>query len=679
MPEFVVSKFPGIAPRVRSAQPGIVTFAKTAVNADLYGETVRSYKGNSLEDTSHTGSEFAYYLGDYISGHSNYINWIMDDFDMLIYQDGSVLKKQVGGVEATLGIGRAVGFDVIEVPIQTPVENFNITETDDSANYLEYKNYTYVVTLSRFDTLGNELESYISGYKQVSPYTAPGVVEDALSLQNTNPAYFATLNYDPVTGQYTSGTDLRKHAISRPVISDSTVTQWNLYRSDDGDTPRLIGSGSAFGVGEGLDFITDITVSSARGRYIYTVNPKPEEEQYKFSYVITWERSVNGQVDESGPSDPLDIVVDTIGANISIPTNPPALAISWNIYRLSQDYDATSEYQLVAKIPVTTNTHYDTATNNDLQSVTLATHYTTDEGDIVVYEKPLSDFDGVFGPVNAMLFAWKKGELYFSEPGNPDAWPVFNHLPAGDTIVSVGRNGSEAVVLTTTGLQRVIGTDPEKLYLSASVTSEGGVSQRASLSYSGGFVYLSDSGLNVYAGGVVTSLTDKTIGEEFFRGINYDSTFMAFNDGVIYMFHDAGALIYDTRVFEFSTLDAIYTHAIHRGETGHLYVMNAGGEIQKLHGSNDDLSVVYTSGEVVLQEPENKRFRRVKVSGTGIWQAALILDGVEFSTKTLNLDSNLNRDKKVDTPHGTRSRAAQIRLTGEGEVTEVKWEIFEAL
>ena len=86
MAEFVIDSFPGLAPGIRKAAPGGVTFAKEAVNCDLRGGTVRPFKADSFEASGHNG-EIVYFDGQWISGDSNYLPWVLDDYPVLIYKD----------------------------------------------------------------------------------------------------------------------------------------------------------------------------------------------------------------------------------------------------------------------------------------------------------------------------------------------------------------------------------------------------------------------------------------------------------------------------------------------------------------------------------------------------------------------------------------------------------------
>ena len=58
MADININKFPGIAPRIRSAQPGSSTFADKAENVDLYGGTLRPLKEQSFVAAGHSQEIF---------------------------------------------------------------------------------------------------------------------------------------------------------------------------------------------------------------------------------------------------------------------------------------------------------------------------------------------------------------------------------------------------------------------------------------------------------------------------------------------------------------------------------------------------------------------------------------------------------------------------------------------
>lgn len=669
MAELVINKFRGIAPRIRSAEPGSITYAEQATNVDLYGETLRPLKGDEdvSGETGHTGSEI-FYSGQYPSGtwesgKENYLQGTFDDVDILFFKDSGVFKRKIGGVTTDLGLARPDQPTLTSEAIATPTAP-SIAETTASSNYLEYGTYVYYVTFSKFVSTG-EIESEPSAAADVSAYFAP------LEVGPDHPN--ATLASD---GKYydLTGKDLRYHVISRPSVP-AGATQWNLYRSDNGDDAKLISSGSASGIGEGYDVITDRKTSAARGRELETL--RPDGRQYRFNYIITWVRLVGAYEDESGPSNPKVLRVPTLGVKVERPLVPPANVTAWRIYRIDTEFDPTTTFQLVAEVPIATTSYIDAAPNADLGDE-ISSSFTTEDGTEVNFEPPEDDLEGMVGPHQGMLFAWKGSDLYYTEPGLPDAWPAFNKLTLNGRIVGAEVSGSELLVFLKNGVQRIVGNSPQKLLATRVITQEGAVARKAILTFDSGTVYLSESGLNLVSGSVVRSLTDSLLGEDFFTSINSSSTFLAYNDGRLYLFHDAGGLLLDTRVSEFVTLDKIYTAAYRLNETGNLYVLQADGIIKVLHGATDELTYVYKTGELVLDDPQRKRFRKFELSGTGTTLVELFADGNSIQSRVLDMDGT-RPEMRIFTPHGTRARAGQVKLTGEGEVTEIKAEVFEVV
>ena len=85
MSELVVSDFPGLSFAKRSAEPGGVTYANEAKNVDTKGGTVRPATADSFVEGGHS-LEITKQSGTYYSGGENYLQWIADEQDVLIYK-----------------------------------------------------------------------------------------------------------------------------------------------------------------------------------------------------------------------------------------------------------------------------------------------------------------------------------------------------------------------------------------------------------------------------------------------------------------------------------------------------------------------------------------------------------------------------------------------------------------
>ena len=650
MSDIVISKFPGIAPRYRSAEAGAITHATEAEYADLYGETLRPFKGNTFVEAGHSGPEIFFSgpeaTGVWESGQSNYVEVTQDGSEILIYKDSfdGKFKRKVDGVTSLLGIARPATPSIVEITVSEPTPVIPIQEVE-LAPFLAKAVYVYYITFSTFRN-GSEIEGPKSVAIPVSVYGGP----------------------EPD----------RHHVIERPTVIPPEAQTWNVYRSDDGDTAQLIKTGIVSGIGEGFDLITDQKASLDRGREIEFIRRADDEEDYRFSYVMTWVRETGDFIDESGPSDPTALRVQTPGIKVTRPLSVPSFVTKWRLYRISTDFDPTTDFQLVSEIDIVETFFEDAFVNADLGAL-ITTSFENEDGDTITYDKPEVDFVGIsLRPHYGMLFGWKDDRLYYSEPGKIDAWPHLNKLTTLGDIVGVEANGGELLVMTKSGVQRLVGTDPEKIFLATAITDDGATSRRGMVSYKGGTVYLSEGGINLISGANAESLSDSKLGEEFFRNINKETAFMAFNDGLLYLFHDAGMLIFDTRIGEFTVMPDIFLDPHRINRNGLLYVLDSIGNIKSLHDSGDNQTLRYTTGDIVLSSPEHKMFRKAEFTGSGVADIEIFIDGTLMVSQDIDMDAGL-LDRQVNIPHGERGRAARVRIETEGEIKEIRMEVFDTI
>jgi len=168
-----MKKFMGIAPRYDTfLQEG---YAVIAENCDLSSGKLKPLRDNSLVDELPISSDFVFYT-EWITGAKDYIDWPINEFDILFYLEGTKLKKKIWPDVAN------VGQVVPTKPVIADAGAGNITDT-----------VQYIVTWSRS----------VGGYVDES---GPSFPSDELQASG------------------------RQIQITRPTGYDSFVTHWNIYR-----------------------------------------------------------------------------------------------------------------------------------------------------------------------------------------------------------------------------------------------------------------------------------------------------------------------------------------------------------------------------------------------------------------------------------------------------------------
>jgi hypothetical protein len=265
-----------------------------------------------------------------------------------------------------------------------------------------------------------------------------------------------------------------------------------------------------------------------------------------YQYFVTTLRSVNGHLDESGPSAVSTAL--TIAANREIRITRPTITDSdvthWKIYRIS---DSSGEYQFVAQVLKATTTYDDNDTDDDL-SGSCPSWYTSAYGTSIIWDEfpfTTGDFQVSDGIYNGMLFAWKETTLNWCDPGFPDAWPENYSMNFPGKILYATPHFDTLIVLTTGGLFRVDGGDPESLqmnrvpgdflpvYLGSGTYCIPAKSEK-------GIVYLSHEGLILATGDSQVNLLEDIInstdtGElgQYFQPQGYDALYIV-NDVIFF-------------------------------------------------------------------------------------------------------------------------------------------------
>jgi len=384
-----------------------------------------------------------------------------------------------------------------------------------------------------------------------------------------------------------------------------------------------------------------------------------------YNYLYTVTRTINGHVDESGPSavsQEIVVVNEKIRVTIADATYP------WNLYRISL---ASGEYQFVATIAAATTTYDDNIPDAELGDAPT-TWYTSDSGNEIIFGPAPTGLDGLINePSAAMLFVWDGPTLRWSEPGYPDAWPAFYTMNFPGNIKRVIALAGVVAVLTDIGPFRVDGTDPESLQQSKVLGKEPCMSIAACPTPKG-VVYLSDSGIVLFNLVDTTVLTDGNFGEDWFKtNVVAAGAHLVENDNILRLFHTAGTLVVDARSDPaiWYTIDTIAYASAVRDDQGEVYIIDTTG-IEQLHAhASTDLTWSWQSGDILMDTFKEKEWGEIEVIGSGTVSATIYVDDVSKGTKALTFTTERGRTLKA--PEHTLGKALQFLLTGTGQVNEV--------
>lgn len=414
---------------------------------------------------------------------------------------------------------------------------------------------------------------------------------------------------------------------------------------------------------------------------VRVVAGKVAPEKKKFTYFTTFVRLAGASTDlgdfeeESGPSEQAILEWFSVGTMIKRPTGTLSefadrAITKWNIYRLEESSTGTADFQLVESVDIANADYSDYKGNFELGAAPSV--FALVNGVNFAYADIPKNITNISRVHNNMLFAWRENELYWTDVGTLHGFTGAFTWQLAHKIVTAVSHGNVLIVLTTHKLYRVLGADSTQIDVVESPSQDGMRidAPKAAVSTDAGVVFLSDSGLHVFDGSVSASLTDPRFGEEFFRGLNLVNSIIETNDGMIFLFYDTAALIFDTRSGQSVTL-SIKASAVYRdNESGILYVRTPKGVEGLFEKTNSKMSYDYHSGTATLVAPLLKRIRSMEFHGVGEVTVTPIYDGIAQRSQLAKMEG-MERDRRVYPPMTLGFNEFSFRVSGTGEVEEI--------
>ena len=137
-------------------------------------------------------------------------------------------------------------------------------------------------------------------------------------------------------------------------------------------------------------------------------------------------------------------------------------------------------------------------------------------------------------------------------------------------------------------------------------------------------------------------------------------------------------MVLDTRINQYTTRDDIFIDSHRDGGAGKLFVLD-GTDIKLIEGSNDDKIMDYKTGEIVLSDPDRKRFRETQFFAKldGPFNASFFIDGIEVLDDIPINNTSQQRSRRVRLPSNKRGRSLNIQMVGQTEITEIKIDVLK--
>ena len=401
-----------------------------------------------------------------------------------------------------------------------------------------------------------------------------------------------------------------------------------------------------------------------------TAEQAPSGWFYEMGYVVTFVREVDGYRDESAPSIMQTAQSNFLGFRVRRPSVIGEGVISWVIYRLSTGYRSTEAFQKVAEVSIGSDYFDDYATGNEL-SGSLPGMF-SDNGVTILRQPAPVEFDGISKKLYyGQVVGWKDDVIYVSEPNQPESYPSQYQLPCLDKIVSVETINGDLYAFTYSGIQRIVGSNPINASILPDYIGYRASGSRATISTEAGLYYVFRTGIGRIDGSGHSVISRYLLSDTYFKSINMDSVHLGFGNGVLYIFHDKGTLLYtEEQGIGFTEISNVYQGSFYDRRNGTV-VATRKQWAWRLHSGDESITFQYRMGGLVLNQPEDKRFSSIRFFGTGKFKVEVYLDGIAGKSRIIDLGGML-RDRTINFPHGQLAREASWMISGRGEITEIK-------
>lgn len=251
--------------------------------------------------------------------------------------------------------------------------------------------------------------------------------------------------------------------------------------------------------------------------------------------------------------------------------------------------------------------------------------------------------------------------LYFSQQGNPHAWPKLNFIGFDDIITGIVAEFQGILVFTNNNTWRVTGADdPATLIKTQLPGNQGCVLYNSIAQISNAPVWLSNDGICLWDGESIN-----VISRQIINTVRLQVNCAASANDCYYLFLKDGAILYDHRNGDiFSKLDFSCNYAWYDGKTDVLYLQNSSGI--SAWGQGEYGTYRYKTGYIGMPESEYSVYKEVIVTLSGTANVTFDVEG-----KTVfSVDLKRSGKHRLKLPYNTIGRYAQIKVVGTGELKE---------
>lgn len=211
------------------------------------------------------------------------------------------------------------------------------------------------------------------------------------------------------------------------------------------------------------------------------------------------------------------------------------------LYRKATGLSGESTFRFVDEFPVSEGSYRDIRTDADLIEQLPSEDWTPPPCE-------LQNLTPVPGVLNSGFFAGSVGKrIYFSEIGQPHAWPSFNFIDLPFNIVGLAGTFENSVVAVTTGHPYIItGSDPEAMQATKVSARQPGIA-KATITDCGvyGVLYVSHDGVVQVRAGSARVLSESWYDMKLWREFDLENFVGEWHDQTYFLFGPHDTLLWD--------------------------------------------------------------------------------------------------------------------------------------
>lgn len=384
------------------------------------------------------------------------------------------------------------------------------------------------------------------------------------------------------------------------------------------------------------------------------------------SYIYTHVTEFGVVAEESAPSPASIVTCNYTGDKIILSGFSSPTAGNYNykyrrIYRSVTGANSTN-YQLVAEIPIATSSYTDTLDGTALGATLTSLYFTP----------PPETLQGLVALPNGMLAGFTGNEIWFCEPYLPHAWPSIYTLTTDYPIVGLGVFGNSLFVGTTKHPYLVTGSNPSSMYQEKMPMLQPCVSKKSIASDQFGVLYASPNGLVGVGPGLQDVISTPLYTRDEWQAINPSTMIGKIYNNMYFGFYNVGG-VYNSIVLirgdipPLSTLTATAKGAFVDQVTGKLYVLsNTDNKVYAIDSSTTSNTLYdWKSKRFSLPKPLNFSSLQVHANYDYMQSTSGSYINVKvYADGTKVFDSNITSPTPVRMASGFKAYDWEVELSG---------------